>query len=221
MTQAKVTLPVLRDMKARREPITWLTAYDYPTAQAMDQSGIDMILVGDSLGMTVLGYETTLPVTMDGEARSFALTRIHVEEDAGKSSHDNFALANGAPWWLLAPLIVFIAQMVKHLRLARRLIERQHPAVFVVGGTRKQRRVLTVFAELQIRKLHIAVRRARVFRLDLLAVINVFRFTRFDTDERDAIAALRVADFGARRDVFGEGRLGDVVGHDGALRASC
>lgn len=65
MTQAKVTLPVLRDMKARREPITWLTAYDYPTAQAMDQSGIDMILVGDSLGMTVLGYETTLPVTMD------------------------------------------------------------------------------------------------------------------------------------------------------------
>jgi 3-methyl-2-oxobutanoate hydroxymethyltransferase len=61
----KVTLNTLREMKARQEPITWLTAYDYPTARVMDQVGIDMILVGDSLGMTVLGHESTLPVTMD------------------------------------------------------------------------------------------------------------------------------------------------------------
>lgn len=61
----KITIPKLRDMKARREPITWLTAYDYPTALLMDRAGIEMILVGDSGGMTMLGYPTTLPVTMD------------------------------------------------------------------------------------------------------------------------------------------------------------
>jgi 3-methyl-2-oxobutanoate hydroxymethyltransferase len=61
----KVTLTTLREMKARKEPVSWLTAYDYPTALLMDRAGIDMILVGDSVGMTVLGYETTLPVTMD------------------------------------------------------------------------------------------------------------------------------------------------------------
>jgi 3-methyl-2-oxobutanoate hydroxymethyltransferase len=61
----KVTTLSLRQKKERGEPITMLTAYDYPTALAMDQSGLDAILVGDSLGMVVLGYETTLPVTMD------------------------------------------------------------------------------------------------------------------------------------------------------------
>jgi len=58
------TLDFLR-MKQRRQPISMLTAYDYPTALAMDQAGIDSILVGDSLGMVVLGYPDTLSVTMD------------------------------------------------------------------------------------------------------------------------------------------------------------
>jgi len=61
----KITIPKLYEMKARGEPITWLTAYDYPTALLMDRAGIEMILVGDSAGMTMLGYQTTLPVTMD------------------------------------------------------------------------------------------------------------------------------------------------------------
>jgi 3-methyl-2-oxobutanoate hydroxymethyltransferase len=61
----KVTLRTLEDMKARGEPVSWLTAYDYPTALLMDRAGVDMILVGDSAGMTMLGLETTLPVTMD------------------------------------------------------------------------------------------------------------------------------------------------------------
>ena len=61
----KVTLRFIQAMKKRREPISMLTAYDYPTALIMDQAGIDIILVGDSLGMVVLGYDSTLPVTMD------------------------------------------------------------------------------------------------------------------------------------------------------------
>jgi 3-methyl-2-oxobutanoate hydroxymethyltransferase len=60
----KVTLPALFKKVADGVPITWLTCYDYPTAYLQEQAGIDMILVGDSLGMTMLGYDSTLPVTM-------------------------------------------------------------------------------------------------------------------------------------------------------------
>jgi 3-methyl-2-oxobutanoate hydroxymethyltransferase len=65
----KVTIPELFKKVQDGEPITWLTCYDYPTAYLQEQAGIDMILVGDSLGMTMLGYETTLPVTMDDMIR--------------------------------------------------------------------------------------------------------------------------------------------------------
>jgi 3-methyl-2-oxobutanoate hydroxymethyltransferase len=65
LNRKKVTTHSLRAKKERGEPITMLTAYDYPTALAMDRAGVDAILVGDSLGMVVLGYETTLPVTME------------------------------------------------------------------------------------------------------------------------------------------------------------
>ena len=61
----KHTLPSLFKKVADGTPITWLTCYDYPTAYLQEKAGIDMILVGDSLGMTILGYDGTLPVTMD------------------------------------------------------------------------------------------------------------------------------------------------------------
>jgi 3-methyl-2-oxobutanoate hydroxymethyltransferase len=65
----KTTLPMLFKKVADGVPITWLTCYDYPTAYLQEQAGIDMILVGDSLGMTMLGYESTLPVTMEDMIR--------------------------------------------------------------------------------------------------------------------------------------------------------
>ena len=65
----KLTLPYFFQKMEKNEPITWLTCYDYPTAYLQEQAGIEMILVGDSLGMTMLGYESTLPVTMDDMIR--------------------------------------------------------------------------------------------------------------------------------------------------------
>jgi 3-methyl-2-oxobutanoate hydroxymethyltransferase len=60
-----VTIPRLLAKKEADEKIVALTAYDYPMARIVDEAGVDLILVGDSLGMVVLGYENTIPVTMD------------------------------------------------------------------------------------------------------------------------------------------------------------
>lgn len=62
---ARKSLLDLYRMKENGEKIAWLTSYDYPTAQFAEAAGMDMILVGDSLGMCVYGYNGTVPVTMD------------------------------------------------------------------------------------------------------------------------------------------------------------
>ena len=61
----KKTTPDFEKMKQAGEKISMLTAYDYPSAQWVEEAGVDMILVGDSLGMVVLGYDSTVPVTME------------------------------------------------------------------------------------------------------------------------------------------------------------
>ena len=61
----KITVQTLFDMKRSGRKIVMLTAYDYQTALLEDRAGVDMILVGDSLGMVVLGYENTIPVTLE------------------------------------------------------------------------------------------------------------------------------------------------------------
>jgi 3-methyl-2-oxobutanoate hydroxymethyltransferase len=65
----KITIRTLFDKVEKGEPISWLTCYDYPTAYFQEEAGVDMILVGDSLGMTMLGYDSTLPVTMNDMIR--------------------------------------------------------------------------------------------------------------------------------------------------------
>lgn len=61
----RITVTKLAEMKKNHEPITMITAYDYPTASLAEEAGIEIILVGDSLGMVKLGYENTLPVTVE------------------------------------------------------------------------------------------------------------------------------------------------------------
>lgn len=65
MTRKKMTVLGIQDKKRLGHPISMVTAYDYPSALAADRAGLDTILVGDSLGMVVLGYDSTVPVTMD------------------------------------------------------------------------------------------------------------------------------------------------------------
>jgi len=61
----RVTITEIREMKQKKEKIPMLTAYDYVTAKMVDEAGVPLILVGDSLGMVMLGYESTIPVTME------------------------------------------------------------------------------------------------------------------------------------------------------------
>jgi 3-methyl-2-oxobutanoate hydroxymethyltransferase len=63
--RAKITAPRIVEMKRRGDPIVVVTAYDHPTARLADEAGVEMLLVGDSVGTVLLGYESTLPVTME------------------------------------------------------------------------------------------------------------------------------------------------------------
>jgi 3-methyl-2-oxobutanoate hydroxymethyltransferase len=76
--RARVTAPQIIEMKRRGELVSVVTAYDFPTARLADEAGVDILLVGDSLGTVVLGYDSTLPVTMaDMLHHTRAVTRAH------------------------------------------------------------------------------------------------------------------------------------------------
>lgn len=136
----KVTFPLLAERKRTGTPITALTAYDYPSARLVDEAGVDLMLVGDSLGMAVLGYDSTLPVTLDemlhhtravrrGVRRALLVADMpfgtyHAEEAEAVRNATRFIKEAGAE-----------AVKIEGARpaLARRLVEAEIPVVAHLG----------------------------------------------------------------------------------------
>ncbi len=140
----KVTTATLLEKKAQHQLITCLTAYDYPSARLVDEAGIDMILVGDSAAMVVLGYENTLPVTMDemvvltraarrGTKRAFLIADMPY---ASYQVTTKEALTNAARFVKEAGAeAVKIEGGQKRVRLIERLIDAEIPVMGHIGLT--------------------------------------------------------------------------------------
>jgi len=128
----KVTVSEIRNKKGRGERIVMLTAYDYPTASLVDEAGVDCILVGDSLGMVVLGYENTLPVTME------------------EMLHHCKAVRRGARYALLVgdlPFMSYQADVVEAVHNAGRMLkEGGMDAAKLEGGIRMAPTVAAIVA---------------------------------------------------------------------------
>jgi 3-methyl-2-oxobutanoate hydroxymethyltransferase len=140
----KVTAASLRERKLRHEPITCLTAYDYATACLVDEAGIEMILVGDSLAQTILGYDNTLSVTMDEMLHHVKAVRrgvklgllvadmpygsYHVDSESALSNATRFVKEGGAE-------VVKIEGGEKRADLIRRIIDAEIPVAGHIGLT--------------------------------------------------------------------------------------
>ena len=140
----KITTASLREQKLRHEPITCLTAYDYVTARLVDEAGIEMILVGDSLAQTILGYDNTLSVTMDemlhhvkavrrGVKHALLLADMpygsyQVDADEALRNATRFVKEGGAE-------VVKIEGGEKRADLIRRIIDAEIPVVGHIGLT--------------------------------------------------------------------------------------
>src|SRR5438034_5796247 len=117
-----VRVPDLRAMKERGEKIAVLTAYDFSMARILDRAGVDVILVGDSVGMVVLGYDTTLPVTLD------------------MMIHHTKAVRRGAKRALIVadmPFLTFQLSIEEAMRNAGRLIQEGGAAAVKIEGGRQ------------------------------------------------------------------------------------
>jgi 3-methyl-2-oxobutanoate hydroxymethyltransferase len=145
ITPTRVTIPSLQARKASGDKIVALTAYDYPIARILDEAGVDLLLVGDSLGMVVLGYETTIPVTMDDmihhtkpvvRAARRALVigdmpyfSFHLSETQSVANASRFIKEGGASG------IKIEGASKRRLRLIESLIEAEIPVLGHVGLT--------------------------------------------------------------------------------------
>jgi len=119
MSDAKVRVPDLRERKRRGEKIAVLTAYDATMARLLDRAGVDVLLVGDSVGVVVLGYEHTLPVTLDDML------------------HHTRAVARGTQRALVVadmPFMTYQVSVEEAVRNAGRLLQAGAAAVKVEGG---------------------------------------------------------------------------------------
>ena len=141
---SKITVPHILERKLGPQKIVCLTAYDYPTARLVDQAGIDMILVGDSLAQAVLGYDSTLPVTVDEVLHHLKAVRravrralltvdlpfgaYHVNEDDALRAAVRYVKEGGAE-------AVKLEGGRRRSSLIRRLVEAEIPVVGHVGLT--------------------------------------------------------------------------------------
>ena len=141
---SKVTVPSILERKLRGEKIVCLTAYDYPTARLVDEAGIDMILVGDTLAEVVLGYDSTVPVTVEEMLHHLRAVRravrralligdlpfgaYHINEDQAVSTAVRFLKEGGAE-------AVKIEGGQKRAPLVHRLVEAEIPVVGHIGLT--------------------------------------------------------------------------------------
>lgn len=113
----------LQNKKTNNEPITMVTAYDYPSAQTGEQAGIDTILVGDSLGMVVLGYESTIEVTL--------ADMIHHAKAARRGAEDTFIVVD-------MPFMSYHISLEDSLRNARQLFQESRANALKVEGASDQ-----------------------------------------------------------------------------------
>ncbi|OGX61627.1 MAG: 3-methyl-2-oxobutanoate hydroxymethyltransferase [Paenibacillus sp. RIFOXYA1_FULL_44_5] len=121
MNTKKITTARLKKMKLDQEPISIITAYDYPSARLAEEAGIDVILVGDSLGNVVLGYESTLPVTIDD--------MVYHTKAVTRGAAQTFVISD-------MPFLTYHGDIDRALRLAGRLMqEGLCKAVKMEGGT--------------------------------------------------------------------------------------
>jgi len=144
-TSQKVTIPSLQGKKEAKEKIVALTAYDFPIAKIVDESGVDLVLVGDSLGMVVLGYENTIPVTMEEmihhtkavvRASKRALVvgdmpyfSFHLSDEESVSNASRFIKEAGAT------AVKIEGASKKRLKLIEALVEAEIPVMGHVGLT--------------------------------------------------------------------------------------
>jgi 3-methyl-2-oxobutanoate hydroxymethyltransferase len=175
----KVTTATLHEKKSRHEPITCLTAYDYPSARLVDEAGIDAILVGDSLGQVMLGYDNTLPVTLEEMLHHTRAVRravrhallmadmpfgtYHVDESEALRNAVRLAKDGGAE-------AVKIEGGEKRAELIRRIIDAEVPvaghigltpqSVNAMGGYKVQGKTLAAVEQLM--RDAVALDRARV-----------------------------------------------------------
>jgi len=141
---SKVTVPAILERKLRGEKVACLTAYDYSIARLVDEAGIELILVGDSLAQTILGYDSTVPVTVDemlhhlkavrrGVRRALLVADLpygsyHVSDEQGLANAIRFVKEGGAE-------AVKFEGGRNRARLVRKLVEAQIPVMGHIGLT--------------------------------------------------------------------------------------
>ncbi|MFB0564210.1 MAG: 3-methyl-2-oxobutanoate hydroxymethyltransferase [Candidatus Aminicenantaceae bacterium] len=132
----KITIPFLQTKKENREKIAAITAYDFPVARIVDECGVDIILVGDSLGMVVLGYDNTIPVTMD--------EMIHHTKAVSKGTKDALVVGD-------MPYFSFHLSVEESVNNASRFLkEAGAEAVKIEGASKKRLKLIEALVEAEI-----------------------------------------------------------------------